>query len=149
MRIVVALGETRLEVDAAAAALAALAQEHEVLVVHGAGQEASHALELALRNRLPERDVLSVLTQVVVADDDHEPCAVAEAPSLRTLIGSGALILCAGHARTAVAVSAEGNLTAVGAPVDEEAFAALLARRLDADLILKGNEVSRLVTLAG
>ena len=37
-----------------------------MIVTHGNG----HMLELALRNALPDRDVVSVLTEVVVAADD-------------------------------------------------------------------------------
>ncbi len=113
MRILVALGgnallrrtevasapNQRRNVETAAAALAELAAEHELIVTHGNGPQVGllalqseafpgvppypldvldaesegmvgHMLELALRNALPERDVVSVLTEVVVAEDD-------------------------------------------------------------------------------
>lgn len=95
----------RSNVERAASALAELTHDHEVVVTHGNGPQAGllalqaeafpdvppypldvlgaegegmvgHMLELALRNRLPERDVVSVLTEVIVAGDDpafHKP----------------------------------------------------------------------------
>jgi carbamate kinase len=89
----------RRNVERAATALAELTHEHEVIVTHGNGPQVGllalqneafpdvppypldvlgaesegmvgHMLELALRNRLPERDVVSILTEVVVAGDD-------------------------------------------------------------------------------
>jgi carbamate kinase len=227
MRIVLALGGNALprrgeradpaaerrNVEAAAAVLAEVAAEHEVIVSHGNGPQVgllalqsqaypdvppypldvlgaeseglvAHMLELALRNELPERDVVSVLTQVVVAADDPafvrpskpigpgyseararqlgrergwamgpdkdgyrrlvpspEPHAIAEIRSLRVLVDSGALVLCAGGGGIPVTIDTMGTLRGVEAVVDKDLTAALLARRLDADLLVMLTDV--------
>jgi carbamate kinase len=221
MRILLALGGNALlrrgepasaenqlhNVETAAAAIAELAAEHEVIVTHGNGPQVGllalqseafsdippypldvlgaesegmvgHMLELALRNRLPERDVVSVLSEVVVAGDDPafraptkpigpiydaeeaerlrrergwtlfrdgvgyrrlvaspEPHAIAEIRSLRTLVGSGALVVCAGGGGIPIALNGDGTMHGVEAVIDKDLTAALLARRLDADLL--------------
>lgn len=95
----VSAANQRRNVERAAVALAELAAEHELIVTHGNGPQVGllalqseavpdvppypldvlgaesegmvgHMLELALRNLLPERDVVSVLTEVIVAGDD-------------------------------------------------------------------------------
>jgi carbamate kinase len=148
MRILVALGgnallrrgepasapNQRRNVERAATALAELACEHELIVTHASGPRLGHILELALRNRLPERDVISVLTQVVV--DGAEPNAIAEIRSLRVLVDSGALVLCTEGDSLPIALNGDGALHGVEAVIDEDLTAALLARRLDADALL-------------
>lgn len=227
MRILLALGgnallrrgETasaenqRRNVETAAAAIAELAAEHEVVITHGNGPQVrllalqneafpdvpsypldvldaesegmvGHLLELSLRNRLPERDVVSVLTEVVVAGDDPafgaptkpigpiydaeeaqrlrrergwtlgrdgvgyrrlvpspEPYAIAEIRSLRALVATGALVVCAGGGGIPVALNGDGTMHGVEAVVDKDLTAALLARRLDADLLLMLTDV--------
>ena len=227
MRILVALGgnallqrgevasaaNQRRNVEAAAAALVALAREHEVIVTHGNGPQVGllalqseafpevppypldvlgaesegmvgHMLELALRNRLPERDVVSVLTEVIVAGDDPafrkptkpigpvyteeeaqrlrrergwtlgrdgagyrrlvpspEPNAIAEIRSLRVLVDSGALVVCAGGGGIPIALNGDGTMHGVEAVIDKDLTAALLARRLDADVLLMLTDV--------
>jgi carbamate kinase len=227
MRILLALGGNALlrrgepasaenqrhNVETAAAAIAELAAEHEVIVTHGNGPQVGllalqnevfpdapayppnvlgaesegmvgHMLELALRNRLPERDVVSVLTEVVVAGDDPafhkpaktigpiydadeaqrlrrergwtlgrdgvgyrrlvpspEPYAIAEIRSLRVLVDAGALVVCAGGGGIPVALNGDGSMHGVEAVVDKDLTAALLARRLDADLLLMLTDV--------
>ncbi|HMI80215.1 MAG TPA: carbamate kinase [Solirubrobacterales bacterium] len=227
MRIVLALGgnallgrgepatapNQRRNVEAAAAAVAEVAREHEAIVTHGNGPQVGllalqneafpdipsypldvldaesegmvgHMLELALRNELPERDVVSVLTEVVVAADDPaflepsqavgplygealaqrlrldrgwtmgrddggyrrlvpapEPHAIAEIRSLRALLESGALVVCAGGGGIPVALDGLGTMHGVEAVVDKDLTAALLARRLDADLLLMLTDV--------
>lgn len=227
MRILLALGgnallrrgepasapNQRRNVEAAAAALAELAAEHELIVTHGNGPQVGllalqseafpdvppypldvldaesegvvgHMLELALRNALPERDVVSVLTEVVVAADDPafgkptkpigpvydeeqaqrlrldrswtigrdgdgyrrlvpspEPHAIAEIRSLRALVATGALVICAGGGGIPVAIDGLGSMHGVEAVVDKDLTAALLARRLDADLLLMLTDV--------
>lgn len=200
-------------VEQAATALAALTAEHEVIVTHGNGPQVGllalqneafpgvpaypldilgaesegmvgHMLELALRNRLPERDVVSVLTEVVVAGDDPafrkptkpigpvyseeeaqrlrhdrgwtlgrdgegyrrlvpspEPNAIAEIRSLRVLVDSGALVICAGGGGIPIALNGDGTMHGVEAVIDKDLTAALLARRLDADLLLMLTDV--------
>lgn len=230
MRILLALGGNALlrrgepatapnqerNVKAAAAAIAALAEEHEVIVTHGNGPQVGllalqneafpdvppypldvlgaesegmvgHMLELALRNELPERDVVSVLTEVVVAADDPafrrpskpigpvysseraqqlrrergwtigrdgdgfrrlvpspQPHAIAEIRSLRVLVDSGALVVCAGGGGIPIALDGLGTMHGVEAVVDKDLTAALLARRLDADLLVMLTDVDSL-----
>lgn len=227
MRILVALGGNALlrrgqpagadeqlrNVELAAAALAEVAAEHELIVTHGNGPQVGllalqsesyvavdpypldvlgaesegmvgHMLELALRNSLPGRDVVTVLTEVVVSPDDPaflapskpigpvyeaaearrlaaergwkvgpdgdsyrrlvpspEPQAIAELRSLRTLVESGALLICAGGGGIPVTVDAAGTMRGVEAVIDKDLTAALLARRLDADLLLMLTDV--------
>jgi carbamate kinase len=161
MRILLALGGNasvpggeparRRDIEAAVTALADLAGEHEVVVTHDCGLQVGQMLELALRNALPERDVVSVLTQVVVVADapdlrngdgrrrfapSSEPYAIAEIRSLRVLLDSGALVVCAGAAGVPVALNGTGTLHRVETAIDKDLTAALLARRLDADLLL-------------
>jgi carbamate kinase len=198
MRILLALGGTALlrrgesasapnqrrNVESAARALARIASEHEVIVTHGNGPQVGHMLELALRNELPERDVVSVLTEVVVAADDPaflkptkpvgplyseeqaqklrlerdwaigrdnggfrrlvpspEPHAIAEIRSLRALLDSGALVICAGGSGIPVALDGLGTMRGIEAVIDKDLTAALLARRLDADLLVMLTDV--------
>lgn len=156
MRILLALGGNALcprepvaapdqdrEVEAAAAALAEVAVEHEVIVVHNSGVHGGQLLELALRNALPDRDVVSVLSQIVVAADNplSEPQAIAEVRSLRALLDAGALVICAGGGSIPVALNGTGTLHWVEAVIDMDLTAALLARRLDADLLLMLTDV--------
>lgn len=113
MRILIALGGNALlrrgepaeasnqleNVEEAAAALAGVAEEHELVITHGNGPQVGllalqsegykrvaaypldvlgaesegmigYMLELALRNRLPDRDLVTVLSEVVVSADD-------------------------------------------------------------------------------
>lgn len=100
-----------------------------------------------LRNALPDRDVVSVLTQVVVAGGDvavdrdlpsrpsPEPRAIAEIRSLRVLLGAGAVVICASGGLP-VALDELGTMQRVDADVDGDLTVALLARRLDVDLLL-------------
>jgi carbamate kinase len=193
MRILLALGgnallrrgesasapNQRRNIESAARALARISSEHEVIVTHGNGPQVGHMLELELRNELPERDVVSVLTEVVVAADDPaflkptkpigplyseeqaqklrlergwpigrdnggfrrlvpspEPHAIAEIRSLRALLDSGALVICAGGAGIPVALDGLGTMRGIEAVIDQDLIAALLARRLDADLLV-------------
>jgi carbamate kinase len=155
MRILVALGgnallrrdevasaaNQRRHVEDAAAALADLTAEHEVIITHDGVPRIGHMLELALRNLLPERDVISVLTQVVVTSDEPEPNAIAEIRSLRVLVDSGALVICTGGSGVPIALNGDGTMHRVETAVDKDLTAALLARRLDADLLLMLTDV--------
>lgn len=145
MRILIALDDG--DIESAAEALAEIAAEHQVVVAHGGGAGGSHKLELALRNALPDREVVSVLSQVVVSPDDPafvapsalpspSPSAIAELRSVRTLIGSGALVICTNGGGPPVVIDREGTMREIEAVVDPDLTAALLARRLDADLFL-------------
>jgi len=222
MRILLALGgnallrrgerasapNQRRNVEAAARAIAELADHHELILTHGNGPQVGllalqsesfpdvppypldvldaegegmvgHLLELGLRNALPDRDVVTVLTEVVVDVDDPafgkptkpigpvyseeeaqrlrldrgwtlgrdgdgyrrlvaspEPRAVPEIRSLRTLVKAGTLVICAGGGGIPVTIDGLGTMRGVEAVVDKDLTASLLARRLDADLML-------------
>lgn len=206
-------GAQQRNVEIAAESLAEIAAEHELIVTHGNGPQVGllalqsesygdvppypldvlgaesegmvgHMLGLALRNELPDRDVVTVLTEVVVNPDDPafqkpskpigpvytpaqaeelarergwtvgrdgnsfrrlvpspEPNAVAQLPSLRVLIESGALLICAGGGGIPVTLDGAGKMRGVEAVIDKDLTAALLARRLDADLLLMLTDV--------
>lgn len=176
MRIVVALGGSvllrraepadaasqRSNVEGAAGDLATIAAEHDLVITHGnsppdvLGVESEGMvgcmLELALRNALPGRDLVTLLTEVVVDEGDPafatpskpigptvpfpEPQAIVELRSMRLLVDAGVLVICAGGGGIPVALDGGGALKAVEAVVDEDLTASLLARRLDADLLL-------------
>mgnify|MGYP005812503173 CR=1 FL=1 len=211
MRVLVALGGNALprrgelaessaqlaDATAAAEALAGVAADHELILTHGNGPQsgppelqsdgygaaAPHPLELALRNALPGRDLVTVLAAVVVDAEDGarapskpigpvyaavearrlvaergwsigpdgdgfrrllpspEPRAIVALRSLRTLLDAGALVIRAGGGGVAVALDGDGTMQGVEAVVDEDLTAALLARRLDADLLVMLTDV--------
>lgn len=199
-------------VAAAAEALAGVAADHELILTHGNGPQVGllalqnegygavapypldvlgaesegmvgYMLELALRNALPGRDLVTVLSAVVVDAEDGahapskpigpvyaaeearrlvaergwsigpdgdgfrrlvpspEPQAIVELRSLRTLIEAGALVICAGGGGIPVALNGDGTMHGVEAVVDKDLTAALLARRLDADLLVMLTDV--------
>jgi carbamate kinase len=145
MRILIAIDDG--DIESAAEALAEIATEHQVVVAHDGGGGGGRRLELALRNALPDRDVVTVLSQVVVSPDDPafvgpsgvpspKPSAIAELRSLRTLIDAGALVICASGGDSPAVIDREGTMRGIEAVVDRDLTAALLARRLDADLFL-------------
>lgn len=139
MRILVALGEgALLRCEDPASVLARVAADNELIVVYPHEGMVGQMLELALRNALPDRDVVSVLTQVVVDahDSSTPPQAIAETRSLRILLDAGALVLCAEGGTTPVTLDREGAMRSIEAEIDHDLTAALLARRLDADLLL-------------
>jgi carbamate kinase len=203
----------RNRVASAADALARVAGEHELVLTHGNGPQVGllalqnesyrpvapypldvlgaesegmvgYMLELALRNALPDRDLVTVLSQVVVsfedpafkapskpigplygaeeakrlATDRHwnigpdgngfrrlvpspEPQAIVELRSLRTLIDAGVLLICAGGGGIPVTLDGDGTMVGVEAVVDKDLTAALLARRLDADVLVMLTDV--------
>jgi carbamate kinase len=227
MRILVALGGNALlrrdqpadaatqrrNVEDAAAGLAELAAEHDIVITHGNGPQVGllalqsesyrsvtpypldvlgaesegmvgHLIEVALRNRLPEQEIVTVLTETVVDPDDPafaeptkpigpvyssaeagrlraergwvlgrdgerfrrlvpspEPRAISELRALRLLIEAGMVVICAGGGGIPVTVGADGRLRGVEGVVDKDLTAALLARKLDADLLLMLTDV--------
>ena len=105
----------------AAAALAPLAREHEVVLVHGDGLP-GHVLEQALRAALPDRELAPLPTRVVADADDApspEPLRVLEEPAIRALLDAGVVPICA-----------------VGPGVDDDLAAMALARAVDASTLL-------------
>jgi carbamate kinase len=162
MRVLVALGGNALlrrgepaeasaqlgNVAAAAKALAGVALEHELVITHGDGLQTG--LELALRNALPDRDLVTVPIGIVVDLGDSNlgqgssplaPRAIVELPSLRTLIDAGVLAICAGGGGIPVRLDGDGTMVGVEAVVDRDLTAALLARRLDADVLVMLTDV--------
>ncbi|HEY0318447.1 MAG TPA: hypothetical protein VGC49_09150 [Solirubrobacterales bacterium] len=152
MRILAILSGKQIEL--AAVGLAALVGEHELVVSPDDGSRTG-SLAVALSNAMPGRDVVIVLPQIVVSPDDPalaapsvrgdstcaEPQAVAELRSLRVLIESGALVVCAVSGGVAVTVDDGGRMRGVEAVIDKDLTAALLARRLDVDLLLMLTDV--------
>jgi carbamate kinase len=196
----------RRNVEAAAAGLATLAAEHDLILTHGNGPQVGllalqsesyravapypldvldaesegmvgHLLELALRNALPGREIATLLTETVVDPDDPafaeptkpigpvysageatrlqaergwilgsdgdgrrrlvpspEPRAISELGAIRLLVDAGILVICAGGGGIPVVIDADGRLRGVEGVVDKDLTAALLARRLEADL---------------
>jgi len=131
----------------AAEALARVAEEHEVVIAHSFDVRPGGMFALALRNALPDRDVATVLVDTVVGADDPglldgplAPQAIVELNSLRTLIDAGVLVICAGGVGAAVAIDG-GTMQGIAAAVDSDLTAALLARRLDADLLVMLTDV--------
>jgi carbamate kinase len=200
----------RRNVKVAAAAIADVAHEHRVLVTHGNGPQigllalqseafrdvrtypldvlgaesegmVGYLLEQELGNALPERDVVSLLTQVVVNPLDPafrsptkpigpvyseveamklasergwavapdgagvgwrrvvaspSPRSIVELPAIRLLLHHGVLVVCAGGGGIPVVVDVDGARHGVEAVIDKDWSAALLARQLDADMLL-------------
>ena len=61
--------------------------------------------------------------------------------SLRVLVDAGVLVICAGGGGIPVALNGDGAMHGVEAVVDKDLTASLLARRLDADLLLMLTDV--------
>lgn len=156
MRIVASLGGGTL--THGAESLTAVAAEHQFVLTHDSAREMA-PLSLALRNAMPERDVVTLLPEVVVTEDaalaviggrggeaqqlppSPEPRAIVDLRSLRTLLDAGAIVIYAGGAGSPVIVNGSGRMHGVEAVVDMDLTASLLARRLDADLFLMLTDV--------
>jgi carbamate kinase len=172
MRILVALGGRALlphdssptstdqheTVGAAAAALAEVAREHQLVVVPGLrprpGPLAAYVpdsdtlldvldaasaglvgdLVAELGDRLPPgRRVVTVGTGSPVRPDDPEPLEPASA-----LLGLGHVVVCGGHPIQVGGHAVRGE----GARVDEDAASALVAQRIGADLLVIATDVA-------
>lgn len=203
----------RENVNLAAEGLARIAEEHELVITHGNGPQVGllalqnaayegvdpypldvldaesegmvgYMLELAIRNELPDRELVTVLTEVVVDAGDPafadpskpigpvyprdeaerlaaergwtigpqgrgfqrlvpspEPRAIVELRSLRKLVGEGVLLICAGGGGIPVTLDGAGAMRGVEAVVDKDLTASLLARRLDADMLVMLTDV--------
>jgi carbamate kinase len=128
MRILLATNGSDAETLAALAGL--LPQAEVVLAQPG---DLGQPLELTLRNALPGQEVVTVPIQVVVdAEEPTVPRAILGLRSLRTLIASGALVICAFDRTAPVVIGQTGKMEAVEAKVEAEPTLELLARRLDA-----------------
>ncbi len=197
----------------AMAAVAELAGEHQIVLTHGNGPQVGllalqasaytevppypldvlgaesegmigYVLEQELENCLPEKNIVTVLTQVVVDPDDPafgkpskpigaiyteeqarklaaergwsiapdnahfrrvvaspQPKQIVELRAIRTLVDSGALVLCSGGGGIPVTIDEHGILRGVEAVIDKDLAAELLARSLDADFLLMLTDV--------
>jgi carbamate kinase len=141
MRILIALDDG--DIANAVESLAEIAGEHEVVIACPDGA----TLGLGLGDTLPDRDVVTVLSQVVVSADDAafaalagdlspDPIAIVELRSVRGLIAAGSLVICAPEMEAPVIVGKDGTMRGVEAALDGDLVGALLARRLDVDLFL-------------
>jgi carbamate kinase len=144
-----------------------------------------YVLEQELRNRLPGRNAVTVLTQVVVdrgdpaftaptkpigpvyteeqarllerergwavaADGAHfrrvvaspEPLRIVELAAIRLLVDAGAIVVCAGGGGIPVTVDGAGALRGVEAVIDKDLAAELLARSLEADVLVMLTDVA-------
>jgi carbamate kinase len=142
VRILVALDSNvllqRRDLEVAGEALAEIGADHQLVVVHSSGPEVSSRLELGLRNALPDRDLVTVVPQVVVSGDSPspEPSAIAQLRSLRLLVDAGVVVICSSDGVVPIAVDRAGALRGIEAMVDGDLSASLLARRLDADMLV-------------
>ena len=143
-----------------------------------------YVLEQELRNRLPGRNAVTVLTQVVVdrgdpafttptkpigpvyteeqarllerergwavaADGEHfrrvvaspEPLRIVELAAIRLLVDAGAIVVCTGGGGIPVTVDGAGALRGVEAVIDKDLAAELLARSLEADVLVMLTDV--------
>jgi carbamate kinase len=74
-----------------------------------------------------------------------EPLELVELPLIRSLLSSGALVVCAGGGGIPVVADASGVLRGVEAVVDKDLTAALLASAVDADALLLLTDVDAVI----
>lgn len=127
-------------------AVAALEDETQLLTTHMSGSQVGwngSSLELELRNRLPQRNLVTVRPHVLVDRCERpsgpgkvavHPTAIAEIAGMRVLVESGILVNFGEG--VPVSLKPDGNLRYVRAIVDDRLIASLVARRLEADLLL-------------
>jgi hypothetical protein len=128
MRILLADGGNEAET---LSVLTKLLPSNELAVAH-ADQE-DESLGLAIHNALPGQEVVTVPIQVVVeAEEPSRPRAILGLHSLRTLIGSKILVICAFNRTRPVVIGKTGKMEPIAAKVAAEPAFELLARRLDA-----------------
>jgi carbamate kinase len=122
----------------------------------------------ALQNALPGRQVACLVSRTLVRRDDPafadpskfvgpvyseeqarwrrvvpspEPAGLPDLPAIRTLLGTGAIVVCAGGGGVPIVVC-DGRACGVEAVVDKDLTASLLARELDADALLLLTDVA-------
>ena len=74
------------------------------------------------------------------------PRAIVELPVIRRLVDDGVIVVAAGGGGVPVVRAADGSLHGVEAVVDKDAAAAVLARHLDADVLLLLTDVAGVFT---
>jgi carbamate kinase len=148
MRILIALmGEAPPQREEEMEGLAEIAAEHGAVIVYDREEAVGCSLELTLRNALPDRDLVTILSRVVVSADDAafiapsgvpspNPSAIADLRGIRALLDAGFLVICAVGRASPILVDPDGKMCEVEAAIDVGRSAALLARRLDVDLLL-------------
>jgi carbamate kinase len=77
------------------------------------------------------------------------PRSIVELPVIRRLVDGGVVVVAAGGGGVPVVRAADGSLRGVEAVVDKDAAAAVLARELDADLLLLLTDVAGVFTRFG
>jgi carbamate kinase len=75
-----------------------------------------------------------------------EPVAIVELPVIRTLLGDGAIVICAGGGGAPVLEDDHGHLHGAEAVIDKDLSTALLARDLGADALVILTDVARVET---
>jgi carbamate kinase len=71
-----------------------------------------------------------------------EPAELLDLPAIRTLLGTWAIVICAGGGGIPVVADGAGGTHGVEAVVDKDLTASLLARQLDADALLLLTDVA-------
>ena len=111
---------------------------HPTMIVGPAYQD-DDAQRLALERGWQVRRDGSAWRRAVASP---EPQAVIEMPTIRTLLGDGAVVVCAGGGGIPVCRSTSGRLHGADAVVDSDLTAAMLARDLGADALLLLTDVA-------
>ncbi len=75
-----------------------------------------------------------------------EPLALIEMPTIRMLVGNGAIVICSGGGGIPVCRGADGLIHGVEAVIDKDLTAVLLARELGADALLLLTDVANVET---
>ncbi|MCP2138548.1 carbamate kinase [Rhizobium sp. SLBN-94] len=75
-----------------------------------------------------------------------KPLAIIEAEVLAFLVGRGVVVICAGGGGIPVVELADGSLAGIEAVIDKDFASSLLARQLDADLLLLLTDVDAVYT---
>jgi carbamate kinase len=75
-----------------------------------------------------------------------EPRAILELDAIGLLVSAGVLVICAGGGGVPVTVSSTGHVAGVEAVVDKDLSAALLAARINADMLLLLTDVDGVYT---
>ena len=101
------------------------------------------AEELAAENGWSIRRDGSAYRRVVPSPAPQE---IYEVPSIRTLVEAGTIVVCAGGGGIPTVLDSDGVLHGVEAVVDKDLAASLLARELDADLLVIVTDVDGVYT---
>ena len=151
------------------------------------GYQITQTLDNELRRRGLEKEVVAVVTQVVVDKDDPsfsslskpigpfypekaarkhsenqgwamiedagrgwrrvvaspKPIEIIEEPSIRALLESGVVVVAAGGGGIPVIRKADGSLEGVAAVIDKDLTSSLLARNLDAEMLVISTSVDK------